>query len=192
MNKEKEKTKELVTIDFGGFYETLADEAIKQRMFNEYGNINKYESYDDQPWEVIEKYETQENLNKAYDDYCIDYCEYLQKWISKNLNVEISIQFSELWSPREYNYQTDQIDAHISIKDLNKLYEAIRSNKEFCKEFIETIEKNTTSCDGYMAFYNKDQVLNENKHNMLFRNIFDFICSKVDEIHCYYEIVEGY
>lgn len=188
----KEIAKELVTIDFGGFYETLAAKAIDQRMFNEYGNINKYESYDDQPWEVIEKYETQENLNKAYDDYCIDYCEYLQKWISKNLNVEISIQFSELWSPKEYNYQTDQIDAHISIKDLNKLYEAIRSNKEFCKEFIETIEKNTTSCDGYMAFYNKDQVLNENKHNMLFRNIFDFICSKVDEIHCYYEIVEGY
>ena len=38
-------------------------------------------------------------------------------------------------------YQTDQIDAHISIKDLNKLYEAIRSNKEFCKELIETIRQ---------------------------------------------------
>ena len=186
------QTKESITIEFGGFYETLANEAVQERMFIEYAYLDKYESYDDQPFEEVEKYETPENLKKAYDDYCIDYCEYLEKWINEHLNVDISIEFDKLWSPKEYNFETDQIDAHISTKDLNKLYESIRSNKEFCKELIETIEQKTTSYDGYFAFYDKEQVLNENKDNMLFRNIFDFICSKIDKTDCYYEMVEGY
>jgi len=74
------------------------------------------------------------------------------KDIVKDLGVKFikSIKFDGVFSPREYNFKTDQLDFTLTINLLSMMGElkALKDNKEFSK----FLHDNYTSYDGFMSF----------------------------------------
>ena len=156
-------------ISFGGFYHSQHSELIDYRieMYENEGYINS--------WEDI-------NYKETYEDYIIDYCNELSGYISdefKNLS---------LYSPREYNFETDTIDCEVDKDKANKLNAYFLNDQDF----IEYLNERTKSYDGYRSFYTFEQAKN-NKDDILIMYVLEYICmgefNKIVEVNDFELIV---
>jgi hypothetical protein len=94
------------------------------------------------------------------------------KSILQESTDRIKIKFKSVYSPKYYNYETEQIICSVYMPDsgFELLKEEIINNKE---EFIELIEKRFTSRDGFSSFYSNsydvwlDKYINNFKSNKL-------------------------
>jgi len=154
-----------VSIDFGGFYESVHIDNIDS-LINNLWNGDDCPEYD---WENI-------NYKKTYLNYINSYCSHLSDYIKSEYNVDMDFKNLELNSPKYYNYSTDKILANIppnKIKELNSLMikDAL---------FLEFIKERTQSYDGYFSFYTYETALN-NKDNILIMYVLEYICNKFNE-----------
>ena len=78
-------------------------------------------------------------------------------WV-KALNDELgtSFAFSSLWSPREYNFTSDQITIEANPEDTAKL-EAMRGTADFRRVLVAAL----TPRDGFYPFYDSDESAEE-------------------------------
>jgi len=141
-------------LDFGGFYESihasLIDDAIALRLDAQ----SRYELS-----------EEQENLidQKALErEYCELYLENFQQYLKENHALEITLNFEELFSPKEYNFSTDAIDYKLSQQDAEKCFEFFKSFFAENEDFQKYCQNLTTSRSGFWAFYELEDV-QENK-----------------------------
>ena len=104
-----------------------------------------------------------ETENLEYDQICdyIDFkaihLEYSKRLVLDfNDNFDLNLKFEQLIQPKEYNFTTDIIIVEMSMQDYNYLF--LDTDQD---ELKNKITKATTNRDGYLAFYNYSEMLDE-------------------------------
>ena len=72
-----------------------------------------------------------------------------------NNNFNLSLSYDGLYIPKCYNYEDDKINFSYNDNDFDLLLNAIK-DYELLDELEYNIKQYTTSCDGYIAYYNED------------------------------------
>lgn len=150
-----------ISVNFSGFYGTEHEMVIDSIVSNFFGE-------------------------EDYDDSLVDYkklrAEYSKEFINFiNYMLETSIEFSSVYSPKQYNYENDSILAVISEQDYKKI--ASLFNKNYKKEFKEFITYKTTSRDGFIPLYTKDEILKkEENKDLLIDNMLEFLFKEDREL----------
>lgn len=77
---------------------------------------------------------------------------YARQWVAVlAAETGIAMDFEEMTSPREYNFETDRVFALISRSDLAKMLRAVRGER-----LAATIREYCTSRSGFCSFYPND------------------------------------
>ena len=74
-----------------------------------------------------------------------------------NNNFNLSLSYDGLYMPNFYNYESDKINFSYNDNDFNLLLNAIK-DYELSDELEYKVKQVTTSCSGYVAFYNADEL----------------------------------
>ena len=74
-----------------------------------------------------------------------------------NSSFNLSLSYDGLYMPKFYNYESDKINFSYNDNDFDLLLNAI-NDYGLADELKYKIEQATTSCDGYIAFYNADEL----------------------------------
>lgn len=130
-----------IYINFGGFYGSRYEgllESIEDSLIDE-------ESPEDQELDYT----------KVYDLYSKEIVSFF------NEEFKTNVKFVELSSPREYNFYTDKIVIEAEEKDLKKILRKINKDFDLKDEVLESVKQETTMRDGYIPYYDKEEVLND-------------------------------
>ena len=74
-----------------------------------------------------------------------------------NNNFNLSLSYDGLYMPKFYNYEGDKINFSYNDNNFDLLLSAI-NDYELLNELEYNIKQYTTSCEGYVAFYNEDEL----------------------------------
>jgi hypothetical protein len=153
-------------IAFGGFYESIHDDniesAIQMYYSDDNGDLNSF----------FDIYNTLD-FKSIRDNYIKEYASLFQDWINTNYPLSISFCNISLWSPKYYNFETDEILCELQDNDSISLNNYFKDDKEF----LEYLKNRTKSYDGFMSFYNFDEAL-DNKNDILSTYILEFLAKK--------------
>ena len=137
----------LTTIPFSGFYESK----WSGELDNVENNFIENEAEDDDTLDESEvsvlvdkfrQYETQmQYVAKKYVGYFNDK-------FKEEFGIALGLRFESLKSPREYNFSTDIIYAHIDEEVVRRLLDDLEESK-----LSDMIRERFTSCDGFISFY---------------------------------------
>lgn len=154
-------------IAFGGFYESIHD-------FNIESAIRMYYSDDNGELDnnINDIYDTLD-FKSIHDNYIKAYARLFQDWINENYPLTISFCNISLWSPKYYNFETDEIICELQDNDSISLNNYFKSDNEF----LTHLKDRTKSYDGYMSFYSFYDALN-NKDDILSTYILEFLADK--------------
>lgn len=130
---------------FGGFYESHYENSD-----TEYYAINEEKDWYN---------EENPGLNMEYDDFTFDYQRrrddiiklFVSIWNNYAPDVVKDVKFEHLWSPRFYNFNTDEIYADIKLAPnwISVFKQFMKDNHDKLKE---RIANDWTSYDGFMSF----------------------------------------
>lgn len=116
-------------------------------------NDTMYELWHDSRYDMAE--EDNENINidtvKAREIFAQSVIDFL------NNNFNFSLTYDGLYMPKFYNYEGDAIKFSYNDNDFDLLLNAIK-DYELSNELEYNIKQVTTSCSGYVAFYNADEL----------------------------------
>lgn len=113
-----------------------------------------YESIHDSVFDFEEEYILEDFPGKTWDDFRWKYNweSYAKSYVNAiSSKIGINLEFRNLWSPREYNFATDEIYCYINPEDVEKL--ATVSKSDTLKNLIK---RRFTSRDGFCSFYSND------------------------------------
>lgn len=82
------------------------------------------------------------------------YVDALDRVASEYLGLPLGLKWESMDSPREYNFTTDRVYAHISVETVTALF--ARSAMEGHKRLRATIKERFTSYDGFISGYRND------------------------------------
>lgn len=134
---------------FTGFYSGMWDrdhffDNAMDNLENDYGSIEyKWD------WEFSDQIEWERHFSIEYATAFFDL-------IEQHLGIKFNVVSTSVWSPKEYNFATDQIDCEVEITDekwRDKLVVIADSNRE---ELSKIIKDNHTSYDGFWSFMKND------------------------------------
>ena len=129
-----------VALNFGGFYDSVHSDLIDTEIEN-----------------ILETEELTYDEICDYIDFRRIYREYSKRFVDNfNDNFDLNLKFSHLIQPKEYNFKTDEILVEMSMQDYNYLF--LDTNQD---KLNHKITKATTNRDGYSAFYNYSEMLDE-------------------------------
>lgn len=74
-----------------------------------------------------------------------------------NNNFNLSLSYDGLYIPKFYNYESDKINFSYNDNDFDLLLNAI-NDYELSNELEYNIKQVTTSCSGYVAYYNEQEL----------------------------------
>ena len=116
-------------------------------------NDTMYEIWHGSRYDIAE--DSDENINidtvKAREIFAQSVIDFL------NNNFATSLKYDGLYMPKFYNYESDKINFSYNDNDFNLLLNAIK-DYELSNELEYSIKQYTTSCSGYVAFYNEDEL----------------------------------
>jgi hypothetical protein len=127
-------------IPFMGFYGSIHSDVIdheEEQLFT--SDTGKF--YD----ALYDDFFLHVNWEQVYQKYATAYCDEFAKTFG------ITLDFEELVSPREYNFQTDRIFAKISRNDLAKILKKVRGEK-----LKNTTNKLFSSRSGFISHYSNN------------------------------------
>ena len=136
----KKLTIKNVALNFGGFYDSIHSDLIDTEIKN-----------------ILEIEDIEYAQICDYIDFKAIHLEYSKRLVLDfNDNFDLNLKFEQLIQPKEYNFTTDIIIVDISFQDYNYLFLDTDQN-----ELKHKITKATTNRDGYLAFYNYSEMLDE-------------------------------
>jgi hypothetical protein len=162
------------TINFGGFYHSIHDGNIESIIESSYDGGN----YPEYHFENID-------YKKTEQSYIEDYCSKFTNYILNEYGITINFKDLKIWSPSEYNFNTDKIDCFVSKSQSNKLTNHFKKNDDFLK----FLKDRTQSCDGFWSFYTFDEALS-NKDNKLIMYLLEFLSNEFNEKEVVYGEIE--
>ena len=124
------------TIPFDGFYNSVHSAALEsevESLFYDFDTLTSH-ALDSCQWDKVHR-------------------EYVKEYVEQfSVAFDIaSLEFSELRSPKEYNFETDSIICNISLADVQKLFNAVR--KSALRAHILDVCSNRS---GFVSFYSND------------------------------------
>lgn len=131
-----------IELPFTGFYESIhssqIEGAIEQLFADDHGELTT---------------ELSDAVDSAAIDYKAIHNEYAKEYIAAFASeLDLTLEFDELTSPREYNFETDRIFAAIPAGQINK----IRREVEKHADWPQCLRDNFTSYDGFWSHYSTD------------------------------------
>jgi len=161
----------MVTVNFGGFYNTIHDDITERALAYEIdgGVDDDGEINGDVMWDVPSAIYKQANVL-----YCKEWLELFNEWAG------LGLEFNALQSPRFYNFETDVIIAHYNDADYANVEKYITDFylEDALDENIKTV---TTSCDGYHAFYSADELKED--RDLFLSVMLDVVLEHYRDIH---------
>lgn len=147
------ETKVLVQIPFHGFYESIHDAAILDAVVDHVAYSKFEESIMDLEQEqanIVDDW-IYDNIHKeTYDKIKNEYVKKFVEEFGHEYDLD-SIEFSDMTSPREYNYETDRIFAKVDLAEMNTL-----ANHVDMKGFVEWVKDRLEPHDGFIPYYSND------------------------------------
>jgi len=149
MNKIKQSKLEF-NINFGGFYESTHNYMIESSAYSlldiDFDDYDARDTVDDTiDWNAMQK------------QYSIDWLELF------NSEFNLDIEFKGIDSPSYYNYETDKIIGSIDWSEFTELETKMLDNDDF----IEYVNDNSKSYDGFNSFYDGIDAVGENSAIMM-------------------------
>ena len=166
-------------IAFGGFYESLHSGNVDSMIDNYFDEENYYS--DDINYSLI------------YKEYSKCYVDFLNEYLKDDFDLDIKMVFTGLDSPKEYNFRTDEIIVSIAADNASAIIDLFSKDNE-CISFID---KASSSCSGFVSFYNGyDEVKKDSEIHLQY--IFKYINSineddffQYYDVNCIYELLYG-
>ena len=129
-----------VALNFGGFYDSVHSNLIDTEIEN-----------------ILETEDLEYDQICDYIDFKAIHLEYSKRLVLDfNDNFDLNLKFEQLIQPKEYNFTTDIIIVDMTFQDYNYLF--LDTDQD---ELKHKITKATTNRDGYSAFYNYSEMLDE-------------------------------
>lgn len=130
-------------IKFEGFYNSIHSVEIDYQLESYYTDEDGDEDGDEiEPPDNID-------YQLLYSEYAKLYTQAFNQVVNSELGIKIKIVYKSLWSPREYNFVTDSIDAKLSDPDFNILMIRMMSTPEF----IKYVNEASKSRNGFSSCY---------------------------------------
>ncbi len=152
-----------ININFGGFYGSDHSDRVDSMLDS---------FYNDEDGEPLDYSSLDIDYSAILNAYISEYMSFFVGYIKEVHGVEVKFHSAKLVSPPEYNFSTDFIFARISNRSAQQLSRLFKEEED--EEFEAFVLEGTTSRDGYIPFYTKDQVW-KNKDDMLTQNVLDFL-----------------
>lgn len=171
-------------IHFGGFYDSVHSDNIDSMIDGYYSDIHSGDSLD------------YSNLDIPYSAiklaYCKNWGEGFKRFINDECNIDVNFSNISIRSPREYNFQTDQILCEIGKGDETALIKSYSSDPDF----IGYLREATVSKSGYISFYNYTDAM-ANKDNIFTAYLFEYLAELFNknefesfyDRYCMYELL---
>ena len=129
-----------VALNFGGFYDSVHSNLIDTEIEN-----------------ILETEDLEYDQICDYIDFKAIHLEYSKRLVLDfNDNFDLNLKFEQLIQPKEYNFTTYIIIVDMTFQDYNYLF--LDTDQD---ELKHKITKATTNRDGYSAFYNYSEMLDE-------------------------------
>ena len=145
------------SLNFGGFYHSEHSEKIDYDTETFVDDYNEYKADANAiDWEDIDYKSTHLNYSKEYLNRLSD-------------ELDISLKFISLDSPKFYNFSTDKIFCSISEEDFSTLLSVYDTN-----ELFNYIEEHSKSREGFSSFCSGYAAVKEDKEIFL-QYLFDYI-----------------
>lgn len=126
---------------FHGFYESMhsgkIDDAEAQLVADESGCFPK-QGLENLVWQHL-------NYRKVFEGYARMYCDNFGEL------YKIPVRFESLTHPKEFNFETNRLYAHISLSTLKRIRSLTPES-----DLAGAIKRRFTSRDGFMSFYAND------------------------------------
>lgn len=131
-------------IPFSGFYnsdhDALIDDAIEQLFQDDQGcAILPDDFYDHIDFKIV------------HEEYAKLYVKSLTQWLERETQFAPALTFESLYSPREYNFETNRIKCEISLADVQALMDQTNQG-----DLAAVIKERFTSRSGFFSFYSND------------------------------------
>jgi hypothetical protein len=134
--------KKIIQIPFEGFYQTDADSIIDNSIENELEDNNK--NYDDIDFN---------HHNVINNKFAENYTSAFEEILNKEFDLDVSIKFKELTSPKEYNFETDKIFVEISQGDIQTIFKKIMGDPDLLELMGRTTKDLYQSRPGFASYY---------------------------------------
>jgi hypothetical protein len=137
----------LTTIPFSGFYYSMHDAEFDREIENMVSDSSGCHPISqriaDDLWSHITT-PTAQYAQRFMEDFAL--------YFTGETGIKLKLTFDALDSPREYNFRTDRIFAHVSLATVRALYRA-------CDKSIldAVIKERFTSYDGFISYYRPDR-----------------------------------
>lgn len=142
--------KRSIQLPFCGFYESSAsgmiDDGVNQAF--DYSDGGGVYNVPDECW-----YKTPYRIDyKAISIALVEaYVDAFAEQYEDETGINITPEFEELTSPREYNFETDRVFVSVPLSVVAALF--TESEKDGHNHLAETIKDNCTSYDGFFSYY---------------------------------------
>lgn len=134
-----------IQLPFCGFYESVADWQIEE-------TVNRAFDYEGTGCpEIPDDFWTYWDAGPVCKAYCKLYVERYVQYIKDKLDIDISLEFDDVVSPKFYNFETDRIFAYISHVDVCKLYNIVNT-----PALRIMVRERHSSRAGFASFYSND------------------------------------
>lgn len=142
------------SVPFSGFYQSWHEQnindAIEYTLSDGDGTPYMPENKNG-PYLVGEAYGAGWEFGKITIPYVKWYVDAVSEKLTELLGERIPLRFSEMTSPREYNFETDRIFAKMPAEAFRKLCFFVSPD-----EFQRAVRQKFTSRDGFISFYSSD------------------------------------
>lgn len=125
-----------IIIPFEGFYESIISYIFDDIAEMETENMD-------------ENLEVSHSIKKQ--DFAKHYVGLYNAWLSDEFQIKTPLVFSSLFSPREYNFKTDEITCEVSQDVIEALYKRFMLDKD--DENQDVVNDKFASCSGFASFY---------------------------------------
>lgn len=191
----------VTTVPFAGFYESKWTGEIDSVEEREAEGMAENEEQD-QPVElrltaeeIGGEFYNFVDYNVVHDKVAKAYVEALDNYLRENTELDISLDFESMTSPREYNFETDRVFCYIRLSHVKAMLKAV--DKDIFAKFIKD---RFTSRSGFISFYPNDiaewlakpiKTWDHNEIGTLLECAINQQCGEDWEWSVYYGMVEG-
>lgn len=177
-----------IRLPFPGFYCSSLSEQIdhEEELQAEYLSEERSISQDNAA-QILNRHA---RYSRAFIEVAEKYTEHFADWLNREHGVDVKLEFVDMTSPKEYNFETDRIFVNVSRRDLAKLYRLAGRAR-----IVAKAREMFTSRSGFVSFYAPDVrtwgPLSMWDHNQLYC----ILCAIVDDTDaeewCFYSMVDA-
>lgn len=94
------------------------------------------------------------DYSAAYHDLAREWVEAFDYVVKDEIDLALNLEYESMDSPREYNFATDRVYAHIPWRRVLRLFAISKADKH--ETLSDTIRRRFTSRSGFISFYPDD------------------------------------